>query len=52
MGRRARVAGAVLVAVYFLALTGRGLLADFSPDDLMNMHEAWSHPVSWWAGRW
>jgi hypothetical protein len=36
--------------VYFLALTGRGVLADFSPDDLMNMHEAWSHPVSWWAG--
>jgi hypothetical protein len=38
-----------MVAVYFLALTARGVRADFSPDDLMNMHEAWSHPLSWWA---
>ena len=36
------------IAVYFFCLAGRGLKADFTPDDLMNCYRGFAHPLSHW----
>ena len=49
MGRR--IPGVIVassIAVYFLALAGRGLRADFTYDDLMNLYFAWIKPIPEW----
>src|ERR1041384_3394132 len=46
MGRRVPAAVvASSIAVYFFFLAGRGLLADFTFDDLGNLYFAWIRPV-------
>lgn len=47
LGRRVGLAGAGgIVAAYFLYFTAPSLRAQFSPDDLMNCHMAWTRPTS------
>lgn len=37
---------AALLALWFLAQSWRGMLVTFSEDDLMNMYQAWTLPIS------
>ncbi len=37
--------GPAFVAIYFLVLTGRAVYTYFSPDDFLNLYQAWNTPV-------
>ncbi len=45
MKLRWTAAGPIFVAIYFLVLTGRAVYTYFTPDDFLNLYQAWTKPV-------
>ena len=48
MGLRSRILAFAFPAIllsYLLFWAGRGLVASFFPDDMMNLYHAWDKPV-------
>ena len=49
MSERRRWLSALVALGFLLAFSAPGVWADFTPDDLMNIHGAWNEPLSHWA---